>query len=393
MSKEQESHESESTVPEPVVEPIPQFDTVPSHGRHTQELADAADESLTDSSSSGRARHIAQDASPDDPHFVPADPAASNERLAEPDTATTDEPQASRVTARPDDTAPAVADQDEDHEVEETLSTPVLVDNDELPDAPPPADERVGPALAEPRQRALTPKRRLLIAMTPRLTRAQVLTALLLGLLGFAIVVQLQLSQKDELAGLRQSELINLLDEVTRRTDVLETEERRLTDLVNELQSGRNSQETAQRAAEQNAEVQGILSGRLPAVGPGVRITIHEGDMPVRSQVLFNVLEELRNAGAEAIEVNGVRLIASSYFSEDGDLVQVDGIPITSPFVWVAIGDPDTIQPALEIPGGAMPQVRSADATAEVERLDEAEVSATTEPSEPRFARPDTSDQ
>jgi uncharacterized protein YlxW (UPF0749 family) len=239
----------------------------------------------------------------------------------------------------------------------------------------------------------LTPKRRLLIALTPRLTRAQVLTALLLGLLGFAIVVQLQLSQKDELAGLRQSELINLLDEVTRRTDVLETEERRLTDLVNELQSGRNSQETAQRAAEQNAEVQGILSGRLPAVGPGVRITIHEGDMPVRSQVLFNVLEELRNAGAEAIEVNGVRLIASSYFSEDGDLVQVDGIPITSPFVWVAIGDPDTIQPALEIPGGAMPQVRSADATAEVERLDEAEVAATTEPSEPRFARPDTSDQ
>jgi uncharacterized protein YlxW (UPF0749 family) len=115
--------------------------------------------------------------------------------------------------------------------------------------------------------------------------------------------------------------------------------------------------------------------------------------MPVRSQVLFNVLEELRNAGAEAIEVNGVRLIASSYFSEDGDLVQVDGIPITSPFVWVAIGDPDTIQPALEIPGGAMPQVRSADATAEVERLDEAEVAATTEPSEPRFARPDTSDQ
>jgi uncharacterized protein YlxW (UPF0749 family) len=293
----------------------------------------------------------------------------------------------------PDDTAPAVAEQDEDHEVEETLSTPVLVDNDELPDTPPPADERVGPALAEPRQRVLTPKRRLLIALTPRLTRAQVLTALLLGLLGFAIVVQLQLSQKDELAGLRQSELINLLDEVTRRTDVLETEERRLTDLVNELQSGRNSQETAQRAAEQNAEVQGILSGRLPAVGPGVRITIHEGDMPVRSQVLFNVLEELRNAGAEAIEVNGVRLIASSYFSEDGDLVQVDGIPITSPFVWVAIGDPDTIQPALEIPGGAMPQVRSADATAEVERLDEAEVAATTEPSEPRFARPDTSDQ
>lgn len=257
--------------------------------------------------------------------------------------------------------------------------------------APPLAETRVGGA-APSVQRERSAKERLLHSARPRFTRAQVLTALLLGLLGFMLVAQLQLSQKDELTGLRQSELISLLDEVTRRTDDLEAEERRLNSLLDELQSGQNTQEIAKEAAEENAEVQGILSGRLPATGPGVMIEIQEGETPLRPQVLFNVLEELRNAGSEAVEVNGVRLVASSYFSElDGDIA-VNGQILQAPYVWYAIGDPATIQPALEIPGGAMPSVRSGSGSATVTAMDEVTVSAVVNVREPEFAKPDTSD-
>lgn len=253
---------------------------------------------------------------------------------------------------------------------------------------PPAPESRVGP-VASPAKNSLTPKQRLLIAVKPRLTKAQILSAVLLGLLGFAIVVQMQSSQRDGLAGLRQTELIGLLDEVTRRTDDLEAEERRLNALVSDLQSGQNSQQVARDAAEQNAEVQGILSGRLAATGPGVSIKIiEEPGTFLSGQTLFNILEELRNAGAEAIEVNGVRLVASSYFAESDGVVTVGGSQISSPYVWYAIGDPKTIEPALEIPGGAMPQVRSSGATAEVEQLSEVSVDAIARLTEPQFAKP-----
>lgn len=242
-------------------------------------------------------------------------------------------------------------------------------------------------------KKTLTAKQRLRFALQPRFTRAQVLSALLVGLLGFALVVQLQSSSKDDLAGLRQNELINLLDEVTRRTDSLEAEERRLNALVAELESGQNTQEVARKAAEESAQVQGILSGRLPAEGPGVEISLHEGDTAISGTVLFNVLEELRNAGAEAMQVNGVRLVASSYFASEPDgTVTINGIAIRPPYVWYAIGDPNTIQPALEIPGGAMPQVRAVDGHASVTQLDKVEVSAIAELSDPEFAKLDESD-
>lgn len=264
-------------------------------------------------------------------------------------------------------------------------------DESELDMAPPLAETRIGSDL-EDDSKPKSALSRVLHSARPRLNKAQILTALLLGLLGFMLVAQLQLSQKDELTGLRQSELINLLDEVTRRTDDLEAEESRLNSLLDELQSGQNTQQIAQEAAEENAEVQGILAGRLPATGPGVEIEIYEGETPLSSQVLFNVLEELRNAGAEAIQVNDIRLVASSYFSEVDGEIAVNGQVLDAPYVWFAIGDPKTIAPALEIPGGAMPSVRSGSGTATVTSLDEVTVSAVVQVREPEFAQPDTGD-
>jgi len=238
----------------------------------------------------------------------------------------------------------------------------------------------------------MSAKRRLTLALKPRMTRAQILSALLVGLLGFALVVQLQLSQKDEYSGLRQSELINLLDEITRRTDELEGEEQRLRTLVGELESGQNTQETARKAAEESAKVQGILSGRLPAQGPGITIRVTEGDEPLRAHVLFNILEELRNAGAEAVEVNGIRMVTSSHFADTTAGISVGGVVLSPPYQWKAIGDPSTMQPALEIPGGAMASVRTGTGEGTITQQDEVRINATVEVSEPSFATPNTPD-
>ena len=59
-------------------------------------------------------------------------------------------------------------------------------------------------------------------ALRPRLTMSQLVAALLCGLLGFALAVQLTADERSSLAGLRQNELVRILDEVTRRGEDLE---------------------------------------------------------------------------------------------------------------------------------------------------------------------------
>ena len=231
--------------------------------------------------------------------------------------------------------------------------------------------------------------RRIRGAWKPRATRAQILAAVLCAVLGFALVVQLRQNQQDEFAGLRQSDLVRILDDVNRRSDGLAREAAALREAEYELRSGSDSQRAAVELAEQNAVVQGILSGRLPAEGPGMEITISEGAKRITAARLFNVLEELRNAGAEAIDVNGIRMVTSSYFTDLDTGMIIDGITVTAPYRWTVIGDPQTLEPAIAIPGGAMATITTNGGRTTITKKDLVEISSVREPAEPKFATPD----
>ncbi|MFD7311560.1 DUF881 domain-containing protein [Promicromonospora sp. NPDC059942] len=224
--------------------------------------------------------------------------------------------------------------------------------------------------------------------LRPRGTRSEVLTGLLCLALGFALAVQVGQSTGDQLSSLRQDELVRLLDEVTQRADQLDAEVSDLEGIRDDLQSEDGRDQAARDLAQQRAEQEGILSGRLPAQGPGVEIHVADGAKPLEAQALFNLLEELRNAGAEAIQVNGMRLVTTSYFVDSGGGIVLDGAAIASPYEWTAIGDPDTIDRALEIPGGALPRIREEGGEATTTTSDEVLVDAVRIPGQPEHAEP-----
>lgn len=225
-------------------------------------------------------------------------------------------------------------------------------------------------------------------ALVPRATSGQLITGLLCAMLGFGLVVQVQANRTDGLTTLRQDELVRLLDEVTRRGDELETQASSLRAQRTELVTGSDTERAAREAAAERSVVQGILAGEIPAQGPGVELTIDEPDDPIPAPVLYNVLEELRNAGAEAIQVGDRRLTASSYFIDTPDGVEVDGALLDPPYHWLAIGDPETITTALNIPGGALAAIRNASGTAELESRFLVEVTAVRDVRPPRYATP-----
>jgi uncharacterized protein YlxW (UPF0749 family) len=224
--------------------------------------------------------------------------------------------------------------------------------------------------------------------LRPRGTRSEVLTGLLCLALGFALAVQVGQSTGDQLSSLRQDELVRLLDEVTQRADQLDAQVTDLEEIRDDLRSEDGRDQAARDLARQRAEQEGILSGRLPAHGPGVEVHVADGDRPLEAQVLFNLLEELRNAGAEAIQVNGVRLVTTSYFVDSGGGVVLDGAAIASPYEWTAIGNPETIDRALEIPGGALPRIREEGGEATTTVLNQVSVDAVRIPGEPEHAEP-----
>lgn len=92
-----------------------------------------------------------------------------------------------------------------------------------------------------------------------------------------------------------------------------------------------------------------IANGLVEVSGPGVELEILG---PVSVLDLHDLINELRNAGAEALALNGQRLVASSAISTDGEHVTVDGLPVSAPYRLEAIGEAHTLDVALTRPGG-----------------------------------------
>ncbi len=93
-----------------------------------------------------------------------------------------------------------------------------------------------------------------------------------------------------------------------------------------------------------------IVNGQVEVSGPGVEVRINGPLSALNAQDMVN---ELRNAGAEAITLNGERLILWSAISTDDESwLTVDGVRIASPYVFQAIGDGKTLETALTRSGG-----------------------------------------
>jgi uncharacterized protein YlxW (UPF0749 family) len=216
-----------------------------------------------------------------------------------------------------------------------------------------------------------------------------VAVAALCALLGFALVVQVQRTVSgDSLATARPDDLVQILDGLQRREDELNAEVAALQDTLSRLRSSGASSAEALAEAQRQAEALGILTGSVPATGPGLSIVIDDPEQRVPPEVLLDAIQELRNAGAEAFQVGGVRIGVDSAFTGSAGAVKLDGTPLTAPYAVHAIGDPPTLAAALAIPGGVLDTVRRAGGTMQVSQSDHVTIDVLRPPRTPIYARP-----
>ncbi|MGW4196261.1 DUF881 domain-containing protein [Streptomyces sp. NPDC005004] len=242
-------------------------------------------------------------------------------------------------------------------------------------------------AVAEPR---LTGRQRLAAGLwPPRLTRAQFIVAVLLFGLGFGLAVQVASNSDSDsaLRGARQEDLVRILDELDDRTQRLEDEKQGLEKQREELQSSSDQAAEARKQTAEKEKQLGILAGTVAAQGPGITMTIDDAKGTVESDMLLDAIQELRAAGAEAIQINGVRVVANTYLTDSGKAVRVDGNKIAAPYRFKVIGKPQDLEPALNIPGGVVQTFEKEQATVSVERSNKIVVDALRQAKQPDYAR------
>ena len=238
--------------------------------------------------------------------------------------------------------------------------------------------------MAEDQNRTGTPRQR---------ARGQIAIALTLALLGFLLATQLRSQQglTQRLSIERESDLGRILTELTDRSDQLSSE---IVDLRVKLAqaSGTQAQQRALIAdARQQLDSLKILLGIVPVEGPGIVMTFDDSKNTIGPDVLLDTVQELRDAGAEALEISGVRIVASTAFTGSPGAIQINHLPVAAPYVVTAIGSASTLAEAMRIPGGVVDSV-AADAGASVRITEEGSVNILQVSALPTFvhARPTT---
>jgi uncharacterized protein YlxW (UPF0749 family) len=223
--------------------------------------------------------------------------------------------------------------------------------------------------------------------------RAQVVFAAILLVCGLAVAMQVRTqSTETDYSTLRRADLIQLLDDLTAQSRRLEAEIAELEATQRQLQSGVDSERVAREEAQRRLDVLAILGGTAPAVGRGVRITITDPQRKVTAELLLNTIEEMRDAGAEVIAINGaVRVVASTWFGSgtDGALL-VSGQPISRPITIEVIGDPHALTEAARFSGGVVSEVEGSRIGGRVDIVtdDRLAITAVVAPPANRFAKP-----
>jgi uncharacterized protein YlxW (UPF0749 family) len=212
-------------------------------------------------------------------------------------------------------------------------------------------------------------------------------------LLGIAIATQVhQTTSGDSLDTARPADLLVLLDSLHQREATLSTEVAELQGSLNALRASGSSDQAAIQNAEARLAALSILIGTVGATGPGVTVRIEDPGPGVAPQAMLDVLDELRAAGAEAIQISDVHLAVragvDTWIVGAPGALTVDGKTLMPPYSVVAIGDPPTLAAAMNIPGGAVDSVKRVGGTMSVQQGDKLDITALRQPKPRQYAQP-----
>jgi uncharacterized protein YlxW (UPF0749 family) len=229
------------------------------------------------------------------------------------------------------------------------------------------------------------------------------LSAILLvmgGLLG--VQVHTQSLRTDPFGGRRTS----ALGEMLRSTEVQSNAK------TKEIDSLRVKLAKYENAAGSDTDVSKLLAktlaesklqlGLVPVKGPGIVVELADSTAPIPKEMqgsditpwvvhdydLIQMTNELWADGAEAISINGQRIVTGSAINCAGRLIQVNHVPVAPPFIFRAIGNRQNLVAGLNMPGAIVQNLRANQLQVKVTSQEMVEVPAVEVAPRIQFAKP-----
>lgn len=193
----------------------------------------------------------------------------------------------------------------------------------------------------------------------------------------------------------REQLLTTELQQLDKGIALLQSESK---DLENKLNLAGEGKFQASQAVQDEIAKTRQQAGLLAMTGPGVVVTMvstnrssKPGAQPlfnIRDEDLLRAVNELRAAGAEALSVNGQRVVSTTEIRQAGSFIDVNLNRISSPYQINAIGDPNKLESALEIKGGLVDTLQEWGTKVSVQQSKQVQVPAYTGQVSFQYAKP-----
>lgn len=212
------------------------------------------------------------------------------------------------------------------------------------------------------------------------------LISLLLGIMCMLLTLGIAIQIKT-INQMNNKSVTNSATENDLRDSVLKTKEKydntyakveKLEKELEELQTSASvNSDEANELQEKLKEYKKIL-GLTEVSGNGLEITLKDGDENQSKSVLSSIVHDgdilqvvnaLRNAGADAISVNDQRIVNTSAISCIGNVVKINGEKVGAPYVIKAIGNPEWLYGGIEMNGGYVYNLRRDGVDVEVKKV------------------------
>ena len=205
--------------------------------------------------------------------------------------------------------------------------------------------------------------------------------------LALAITVQIRTMKLENSVVSQSFANDELKDSLLKWKEKYEKASEKLSESSKELENVRKTSTANESNAEEKTEQinkNNMLIGITKVKGEGVTVTLKDGIATLQSDDVSSLLihdgdlreivNELANAGAEAIEINGQRIVNSTYIMCAGNVILVNGEKISSPCVIKAIGNQASLYGALERAGGTIQQMRMNKVQVETKKVNNIEI-------------------
>ena len=190
------------------------------------------------------------------------------------------------------------------------------------------------------------------VDLTARSQRLIIFSLIAIGL-GFLIVVQLrsQAAVARTLAAQDDTSVALLINDLNRANNQLMQQSAVLAEQQTQLHQTLTAGGADSQALSKELTTLREVNGAVAVHGPGLEIRIQGPVMDFELQDAFN---NLRNAGAEAISLNGYRIVASTPVVSRGDILVVAGHTVGTPLDMLVIGDAEQLGPAADLSASSL---------------------------------------